>query len=625
MHMTDRQPPKSNSDFDDETKIMATPFGPDDATLVIAPNQDTDATVVLSHVNDSAATELAPLPAGSSDNDATAPSAGSDDATVVMPRPKSTPSAEAETVLLTRSSDTTVLFNPSSGTDQSRFSPSTDPDAPTVVKTKTGGAAQQMLAEDTTVAVNQSDRTNIRSNTQDPTVDRANIDAMAARQPKPKTSNPDGSSTQTQTLNPLTNTLHEPFASGGDVIKGRFIIEKVLGQGGMGIVCRAVDLRKVEADDDQPYVAIKLLSSEFAQHADAFKSLQRETKKTQALAHPNIITVYDFDREQDTIFMTMEVLEGHPLDDVIKGKTDVKIDQKTALKIIRQIAQALEYAHSKGIIHSDLKPGNIYYTNTGQVKVLDFGIARAINNERYKDNYDAGSLNAITPKYASLEMFEREPPDPRDDIYALGLIAGELLCNKHPYRGKFATEVKEKSIKPALTGVPNFLYKRLLTQAVAVNRDDRTKSASQFLAQLNWAEKGLKRLSFAAIALIIVLIGNAFIIDSVNQDIPLSDLSDTDQKIVLTSLANADQALSFKDYNGAIVYLDRAYAVHPTNNDIEERVNVILSEFNTIVDASTDPEERADLKSQLQEIGEYEFILRNDNYSPLLSELSEHP
>ncbi len=249
-----------------------------------------------------------------------------------------------------------------------------------------------MLADDNTITGDS------------PSPNRANPQVASASKQFANTTN------YTETRNPLTNTLHKPYAVGGDAIKDRFIIKRILGQGGMGMVCQAVDLRKVEADDDQPNIAIKLLTGDFQQHPNAFISLQREAKKTQALAHPNIITVYDFDRDGETVFMTMEELDGHPLDAIIKGKTDIVVDFKTALKIVKEIAQALEYAHSKGIIHSDLKPGNIFYTNTGQTKVLDFGIARALNTELYKDTYDAGDLNALTPKYASLEMFKGLDP-----------------------------------------------------------------------------------------------------------------------------------------------------------------------------------------------------------------------
>lgn len=434
----------------------------------------------------------------------------------------------------------------------------------------------------------------------------------------------------TQTLNPLTNTFHKPFAMGGEVINNRFIIEKVLGQGGMGMVCKALDLRKVEADDQQPYVAIKLLTGDFQQHQSAFKSLQREAKKSQALAHPNIITVFDFDRDGDTIFMTMELLDGYPLDSITRGNADIKLDKNARIKIIREIAQALQYAHSKGIIHSDLKPANIFYTKNGSIKVLDFGIARALSNQssatttertmdrgKYKDNFDAGELNAITPKYASLEMFERQTPDPRDDIYALGLIAGELLSGNHPYNGTQAPAVKEKNLHPEIDKSLGYLYKRLITNAVAISRNQRTQTASRFLSQLKWAEKGPKRLTIAGLVLASIIAANAFLIESVDEDVPLSNLPKETQTLVLNNIKEADTALSFNDYDGALLYLEKAYELHPSNDDVENRANKIVAVIKTNIESASNYEEKGFLIQQLIEIGKYNCIKSNKNYTEL--------
>lgn len=425
----------------------------------------------------------------------------------------------------------------------------------------------------------------------------------------------------TETLNPLTGTRHKPYSLGGEVINNRFIIEKVLGRGGMGMVCKALDLRKVEADDQQPHVAIKLLSKDFQGHASAFKTLQREAKKSQALAHPNIITVFDFDRDNDTIFMTMEELDGHPLDTIIKGKTDIVLDKKTALRIIREIALALEYAHSKGIIHSDLKPANIFYTKTGQTKVLDFGIARALGSDLYSDNFDAGDLNAISPKYASLDMFEQKSPDPRDDIYALGLISGELLCGFHPYKGLYATAVFDEKLKPQISKSVSYLHKQLIIRAAAINKAQRTQTASKFLSHLNWAEKAPQRIVVLTLFITVLIVGNSVLIQSVDDDIPLSSLPTASQTIVLENINEADTALKFRDYNGALLYLEKAYNLHPSNNDVEDRANTIISALETNLISAKDAETKSFLLEQLKEIGSYTFIATNERYTKLVENL----
>ena len=259
--------------------------------------------------------------------------------------------------------------------------------------------------------------------------------------------------TRIDTRNNLENPEHEglidenrdiklPYI--GDTVRDRFVLESLLGIGGMGAVYSALDKRKQEAEDENPYVAIKLLSEDFKRHPKAFISLQRETQKTQALAHPNIVTVYDFDRDGDVVYMTMEKLEGKTLEQIIKEHAFEPLSKNKALAIVRGIAEGLVYAHSKGIVHSDLKPGNIFVTKSNQVKILDFGIARIVQENAQDKTFDAGELSALTPSYASIEMINQSDPDRRDDIYALGVIACELLGDQHPYKRLMATEAFEQ-------------------------------------------------------------------------------------------------------------------------------------------------------------------------------------
>src|SRR5215472_5194913 len=109
-----------------------------------------------------------------------------------------------------------------------------------------------------------------------------------------------------------------PSLQPGSVLKNRFILEAPIGRGGMGTVFRARDLRKEEAQDRNPHVAIKVLNDDFKEHPGALQALQRESRKAQQLAHPNIVTVYDFDRDEGNVYMVMELLQGIPLDRLIK-------------------------------------------------------------------------------------------------------------------------------------------------------------------------------------------------------------------------------------------------------------------------------------------------------------------
>ncbi|MDH3389329.1 MAG: serine/threonine protein kinase, partial [Gammaproteobacteria bacterium] len=238
----------------------------------------------------------------------------------------------------------------------------------------------------------------------------------------------------------------------GVTLKDRFVLLEKLGQGGMGIVFKAKDLLKVEAQDRDPYVAIKVLTDAFKKYSGSFIALQREASKAQRLAHPNIATVYDFDRDGNTVFMTMEFLQGKPLNQLIKeiAKKPLKLDH--ALHIIEELCSGLAYAHEKMLIHSDFKPGNCFLLNDGHVKLLDFGIARAstqTDEEREATMFDPAKLSAVTPAYATPEMFAGMNPDPRDDIYGLACVAYQLLAGgKHPYNKVASPKIKELGIKP---------------------------------------------------------------------------------------------------------------------------------------------------------------------------------
>ncbi|MDD2759211.1 MAG: serine/threonine-protein kinase, partial [Methylomonas sp.] len=149
----------------------------------------------------------------------------------------------------------------------------------------------------------------------------------------------------------------------GELLKGRFQIVEILGEGGMGVVFKAVDSRKLEARSKNPYVAIKVLNPALASNPTLIAGLQRECEKAQELSHPNIITVYDFDRDGDKVFMSMEYLVGRPLTGIIRQAGDAGgIQLEKAWPIIRQMGQALAYAHKKNIVHSDFKPANVFVT-----------------------------------------------------------------------------------------------------------------------------------------------------------------------------------------------------------------------------------------------------------------------
>jgi predicted Ser/Thr protein kinase len=274
----------------------------------------------------------------------------------------------------------------------------------------------------------------------------------------------------------------------GSVLKERFALERIVGKGGMGTVFCARDRRKEEAQDRFPYVAVKILNEDFKRHPESLKLLQREARKAQQLAHPNIVTTFDFDRDGSNVFIVMELLQGQSLDRIIKQTDGRGMPFPDALQIVSALCQALGYAHKKNVIHSDFKPANAYVLEDGTIKILDFGIARAKTRadapEAEQTKFRVDDLGALTPSYASLEMLDGEDPDPRDDIYGLACVTYELLTGKHPYGrqpAKFAMEYNLKLLRPK--GLSSRRW-AALKRALAFKRDDRTPSAETFIAEL---------------------------------------------------------------------------------------------------------------------------------------------
>jgi serine/threonine protein kinase len=267
----------------------------------------------------------------------------------------------------------------------------------------------------------------------------------------------------------------------GDIISGRFRLERLLGEGGMGQVFLAVDLLyQEEFKDRQSQVAIKFLGREFAEHAMSRMALQRETRNSQQLSHPNIVRVMHFDQHGNLPYMLMEHLEGQPLKDWMFQNSAGTADFDQALSMIEDMAAGLDYIHSQGLVHSDFKPANCFVTKDGEIKILDLGIARAAEasiREEGETAFDAGSLGAMTPAYASCEMFEGLDPDPRDDVYALACVAYLLLSGHHPFRRETSVKARAAGLQPERVAGLNNRRWAALKSGLAFARADRLTSA----------------------------------------------------------------------------------------------------------------------------------------------------
>jgi serine/threonine protein kinase len=486
--------------------------------------------------------------------------------------------------------------------------------------------------QDKTVAVTRDDKTRVNPELaafDEKTVlnkksqGRAQGDLHDVENEKTRLKTPTAQSSNTSppsflSTNTLAHTSSHPLDRApdiGDTIKQRFVLHTLLGVGGMGAVYRALDLRKQEAGDDRPYIAIKLLGEEFKEHPQAFITLQREAKKTQDLAHPNIVTVYDFDRDGDLVYLTMEELKGCPLNDLLAGRAGREpLDYREKLAMIREIAEGLAYAHSKGIVHSDLKPANLFVSDSGHIKILDFGIARAANEELYQDSFDAGELGALTFTYASPEMISFKPPHPSDDIYALGVIACEILGDFHPFDGQDAQRALEKKLSPKLPKLRNPLLKKVLTRALAFERGERIEDASAFLRQLNFAISGPRRFVLATTLVIAVAIGNLIYLEMAvpPEGPPFSSLPAEAQESFKSHLTESQRALQFGDVQGAVFNIDSAYQIHSHNDDIKKAVAQIKTLFETNIAQAEDDKTRVFYQQQWEQLQRYPAFADSD-------------
>lgn len=251
-----------------------------------------------------------------------------------------------------------------------------------------------------------------------------------------------------------------------------------VGGGGMALVYKALDVLL------NRYVAVKVLRQQFVHDEEFIKRFRREAQSAASLSHPNVVSIYDVGQEDETHYIVMEYIEGHNLNEIIKERAPLQVDE--AVRIAIQICDALDHAHQNHIIHRDIKPHNILIGNNGRVKVTDFGIARAVTSSTITQTGSVlGSVHYFSPEHA-----KGTSTGEKSDLYSLGIVLYQMLTAKLPFLGESPISVALKHLqepfeepKTVNPYIPQSV-ENVILKSMRKNPSERYQSAKEMLDDL---------------------------------------------------------------------------------------------------------------------------------------------
>lgn len=269
-------------------------------------------------------------------------------------------------------------------------------------------------------------------------------------------------------------------------LSDRYLIEALLGQGGMSAVYKATDPNLKRS------VAIKLIHSHISQDAGFLRRFTDEAATVARLSHPNIIQVYDFNKDQESYYMVLEMINGVTLQDELErlqasGET---MNYQRVIQVISEISDAVQYAHDRGLLHRDIKPANVMLREDGRAVLMDFGIAKIMGGT----NLTGTGAIIGTVQYIAPEVVEGNEPDQRVDVYAIGVMLYEMLSGEKPYDADSALAVLLKHVNQP---VPNLLdvvpsappqLAAIVEKAMVKDPDNRYQSARELAEALRTAD-----------------------------------------------------------------------------------------------------------------------------------------